>query len=107
MAKRTAAKKRYPDLIFLFLASILVFFGLLMVFSAATTESLRAGDPLYYFKKQTIYVILGGIAMLAALRIGVALSAFARNAEIPPAVGSPMLNTMDPLTGCESREVTR
>ncbi len=40
-----------------------------MVFSATTIESLRSGDPMYYLKRQLIFIFIGFIAMFFAYRI--------------------------------------
>ena len=67
MSKKTSVGF-YPDVPMLFLTLTLVCIGLLMVFSSTTIESLKAGDPFLYFKKQMIYVILGFGAMVFAMR---------------------------------------
>ena len=58
-----------PDYPLILITAILVAFGLLMVFSATTVESLHYGDPMFYFKKQIAYVFLGVLAMFAGYKI--------------------------------------
>lgn len=70
MVKKTAkVQKKRSDFILIFTVIALVCVGLLMVFSATTTESLRAGDPFLYLKKQLLYVAIGFLAMFIGSRI--------------------------------------
>ncbi|MCX5749272.1 MAG: putative lipid II flippase FtsW [Candidatus Saganbacteria bacterium] len=61
--------KKRPDIFLLICVTALVAVGLVMVFSATTTQSLRAGNPFMYLIKQSLYVALGFIAMYAGYRI--------------------------------------
>lgn len=56
--------KKSPNLMFFFNVILLILIGFLMVFSATTVESLRSGDPLYYFKRQMAFIAIGFVAML-------------------------------------------
>jgi len=60
--------KKLPDIPLLICVVLLVLIGLVMVFSATTTESVAAGDPFLYLKKQSLYVLCGFIAMYAGYR---------------------------------------
>jgi len=66
---RKIVQRSKPDYPLILITAILVAFGLLMVFSATTVESLHYGDPMFYFKKQIVYVFLGGLAMFAGYKI--------------------------------------
>lgn len=63
------------DLPFLMLVLLLVGIGLIMVLSASYAsayydlEGQTGGDPLYYFKRQAIFVVLGIIAMMLISRL--------------------------------------
>ncbi|TXK85714.1 putative lipid II flippase FtsW [Paenibacillus sp. N3.4] len=59
-----------PDFLLLFLAFVLVCFGLAMVFSASSmTSAYKWGDPWYFTKKQLIAVGIGTIGMLFCMNI--------------------------------------
>jgi cell division protein FtsW len=62
-------ERQKPDYLLLIGALLLVLFGFLMVLSATTMESISSGDPAYYLKKQSLYVIAGLLAMYAGYRI--------------------------------------
>ncbi|AIQ12649.1 putative lipid II flippase FtsW [Paenibacillus durus] len=66
-------RKGTPDFQLLILTLLLVGFGLIMVFSsssALTLVSEKFGhDPLYFVKKQIVWVLLGTVAMFAAMNI--------------------------------------
>lgn len=68
MRSQAPNKKNFDVPIFAMM-TILVFIGLLMVFSATSIESINAGDPFFYLKKQIIYLILGFASFFAAYNI--------------------------------------
>ncbi len=53
----------------LFSVAALLLSGLIMIFSATTIDSLQAGDPFYYLKRQLFYLAIGLSLMIAGLRI--------------------------------------
>lgn len=57
------------DFILFFNVCALVAIGLIMVFSAAATESLRANDPFFYLKRQLIFVAIGFLALYIGFKI--------------------------------------
>ncbi len=58
------------DLAFLLIVSILVIFGLVMVFSASHVAAFsEEGDSLYYIKKQFIFAVVGFVLMLLISKI--------------------------------------
>jgi cell division protein FtsW len=59
---------RKPDIPLLVCTVFLVLIGLLMVFSSTTMESVAAGDPFLYLKKQLMYVIFGFIFLFIGAR---------------------------------------
>ncbi|NEW05435.1 putative lipid II flippase FtsW [Paenibacillus sp. SYP-B3998] len=59
-----------PDFLLLFLAFVLVCFGLAMVFSASSmTSAYKYNDPWFFTKKQLIAVGLGSVFMLLSMNI--------------------------------------
>ncbi len=63
------SRGRRPDLFFLFAVTVLVCVGILMVFSSSMVESLKAGDALYYMKRQLVFVLAGFALMFAGYKI--------------------------------------
>lgn len=61
-------ERQKPDYLLLFCVFALVLFGFLMVFSATTMDSLQSGDPIYYLKRQLLYVLIGGAALFAGYK---------------------------------------
>ena len=57
-----------PDYIFLFIVLMLLSVGLIMVFSASPSVSLKFGDAYYFFKRQIFYLLFSLLAMYAAWR---------------------------------------
>lgn len=62
-------KSARPDLILLFVVLMLLSVGLIMVFSASPSVSLRVGDAYYYFKRQILYLLLSLTAMYLAYKM--------------------------------------
>lgn len=68
MAKKS--KKRAPDFTLLLSALLLVFIGIIMVFSASWPEAMKSFNNEYYFlKKQSIAAGIGFILMLILMNI--------------------------------------
>ncbi|RME80460.1 MAG: cell division protein FtsW [Caldilineae bacterium] len=66
------AKTQQPefDYTLLVLVTVLLGFGLVMLFSASyETAYVKLGDPLYYFTRQLIWTLLGLAAMLVLINI--------------------------------------
>ena len=62
--------KKFPDFIMLFCIVFLVIFGLIMVYSASSyTAQKDYGDSFFYFKKQLLGFIAGGIGLFAMYMI--------------------------------------
>lgn len=60
-----------PDPILLWAVLLLVGLGLVMIYSAsAVTARQTTGDPLFYVKRQVVAAVIGGGALLLALRLG-------------------------------------
>ena len=60
-------KKSAMDYQFLGTVIVLLAFGLIMILSASSPVAYASyNDSFYYFKKQLIWAIIGGIAMLVA-----------------------------------------
>lgn len=57
------------DYLFLFSVLALTAIGLVMVFSASPTMTLKSGDTFYYIKRHLFYLLLGFSAMYFALKI--------------------------------------
>lgn len=58
------------DLAFLLIVSILVVFGLVMVFSASYVSAYnKTGDSLFYIKKQFVFAVIGFVLMLLISKI--------------------------------------
>lgn len=68
-SKKNIISNNNFDFILFFNVCALVAIGLIMVFSAAATESMRANDPFFYLKKQLIYVAIGFFAMFIGFKI--------------------------------------
>ena len=52
---------KYFDYILLGIVALLIFFGLVMLYSSsAYSASIKQGDPAYYLKRQALFVIAGG-----------------------------------------------
>ncbi|WP_081386302.1 putative lipid II flippase FtsW [Paenibacillus odorifer] len=66
-------KRGTPDFQLLILTLLLVGFGLVMVFSASSSLTLASSkfgnDPLYFIKRQVIWIVLGTIVMFIAMNI--------------------------------------
>ncbi|MNO15862.1 Lipid II flippase FtsW [compost metagenome] len=66
-------KRGTPDFQLLILTLLLVGFGLLMVFSSSSSLTLASekfgNDPLYFVKRQIIWVVLGSIVMFVTMNI--------------------------------------
>ncbi|MNC19018.1 Lipid II flippase FtsW [compost metagenome] len=66
-------KRGTPDFQLLILTLLLVGFGLLMVFSSSSSLMLASekfgNDPLYFVKRQIIWVVLGSIVMFVTMNI--------------------------------------
>ncbi|NUU64198.1 putative lipid II flippase FtsW [Paenibacillus sp. JW14] len=61
-------KRGTPDFLLLILTLLLVGFGLIMVFSASSSLFFK-NDPLYFVKRQIIWVVLGLFAMFVTMNI--------------------------------------
>ena len=66
--KSNPAKKGTPDFQLLILTLLLVGFGVIMVFSSSSSLYFR-GDPLYFLKRQLVWVVLGSIVMFTVMNI--------------------------------------
>lgn len=63
-------RKHEPDFYILFSTIMLVFIGVIMVYSASSPKALlEFGDALYFFKRQFIWAILGLITMIVLMNI--------------------------------------
>lgn len=66
-------KRGTPDFQLLILTLLLVGFGLVMVFSASSSLTLASSkfgnDPLYFMKRQMIWIVLGIVVMFIAMNI--------------------------------------
>lgn len=66
-------KRGTPDFQLLILTLLLVGFGLVMVFSASSSFTLASSkfgnDPLYFMKRQMIWIVLGTVVMFTAMNI--------------------------------------
>ncbi|OMD88073.1 putative lipid II flippase FtsW [Paenibacillus odorifer] len=66
-------KRGTPDFQLLILTLLLVGFGLVMVFSASSSLTLASpkfgNDPLFFIKRQVIWIVLGTIVMFIAMNI--------------------------------------
>ncbi|MEK4474066.1 putative lipid II flippase FtsW [Paenibacillus sp. FSL R7-0048] len=66
-------KRGTPDFQLLILTLLLVGFGLVMVFSASSSLTLASpkfgNDPLYFIKRQVIWIVLGIVVMFIAMNI--------------------------------------
>lgn len=66
-------KRGTPDFQLLILTLLLVGFGLVMVFSASSSLTLASSkfgnDPLFFIKRQVIWIVLGTIVMFIAMNI--------------------------------------
>jgi cell division protein FtsW len=71
--KVSLPKRGTPDFQLLILTLLLVGFGLVMVFSASSSltlsKKLFSYDPLYFMKRQMIWMVLGTIVMFTAMNI--------------------------------------
>lgn len=64
---RDYSRVRYFDYILLGVVIMLLFFGLVMLYSSsAYTASIRYGRPTYYLRKQLLFIVLGFLVMLVA-----------------------------------------
>jgi cell division protein FtsW len=61
-------KRGTPDFLLLILTLLLVGFGLIMVFSASSSLFFK-NDPLYFIKRQIVWVVLGSIVMFVTMNI--------------------------------------
>lgn len=66
-------KRGTPDFQLLILTLLLVGFGLVMVFSASSSLTLASSkfsnDPLFFMKRQMIWIVLGIVVMFTAMNI--------------------------------------
>ncbi|WP_340008672.1 putative lipid II flippase FtsW [Paenibacillus sp. FSL K6-0276] len=66
-------KRGTPDFQLLILTLLLVGFGLVMIFSASSSLTLASSkfgnDPLYFMKRQMIWIVLGTVVMFTAMNI--------------------------------------
>lgn len=66
-------KRGTPDFQLLILTLLLVGFGLVMVFSASSSLTLASpkfgNDPLFFIKRQVIWIVLGTVVMFIAMNI--------------------------------------
>ncbi|WHY21635.1 putative lipid II flippase FtsW [Paenibacillus sp. G2S3] len=66
-------KRGTPDFQLLILTLLLVGFGLVMVFSASSSLTLASSkfgnDPLYFMKRQMIWIVLGIVVMFTSMNI--------------------------------------
>ncbi|OMD75378.1 putative lipid II flippase FtsW [Paenibacillus odorifer] len=66
-------KRGTPDFQLLILTLLLVGFGLVMVFSASSSLTLASSkfgnDPLYFIKRQVIWIVLGTVVMFISMNI--------------------------------------
>lgn len=74
MNKKVSLPKRgTPDFQLLILTLLLVGFGLVMVFSASSSHTLASSkfgnDPLYFMKRQIVWVALGTVVMFIVMNI--------------------------------------
>ena len=70
---RTAFAWRYDAMLVVVVAA-LVAIGLVMVASASTSIAARAyGDPLHYFWRQSIHVVVAAVALVLTVRLPVRL----------------------------------
>lgn len=71
--KVSLPKRGTPDFQLLILTLLLVGFGLVMVFSASSSHTLASSkfsnDPLYFMKRQIIWVVLGTVVMFTVMNI--------------------------------------
>ncbi|WP_339315633.1 putative lipid II flippase FtsW [Paenibacillus sp. FSL R10-2734] len=71
--KVSLPKRGTPDFQLLILTLLLVGFGLVMVFSASSSLTLASSkfgnDPLYFMKRQMIWIVLGIVVMFVAMNI--------------------------------------
>ena len=59
---RDYTRAKYFDYILLGVVALLVFFGLVMLYSSsAYTASVRLSDPAYYLKRQVAFVVIGAL----------------------------------------------
>lgn len=66
--KEKVPGKGTPDFQLLILTLLLVGFGLIMVFSSSSSLFFK-NDPLYFVKRQTVWVVLGCFAMFVTMNI--------------------------------------
>lgn len=63
------SKKRRPDYILLIITVILAAIGTIMIYSSSSIiAAQRFGDGYYFLKKQILFLVLGGLAMLFLAR---------------------------------------
>ncbi|MFC3748757.1 putative lipid II flippase FtsW [Paenibacillus sp. GCM10012306] len=67
-AKVNLPKRGTPDFLLLILTLLLVGFGLIMVFSASSSLFFK-NDPLYFVKRQIIWIVLGIVTMFVTMNI--------------------------------------
>ena len=100
--KEQATKKHLsaPDLKLLLLLIVLSLAGTLMIFSASTAYAqTRFGDAYYFVKRQTLWLTLGIVTMLAVSRIpALHFSKYA----LPIFICSLVLLALVPLLGSEA-----
>lgn len=65
-AKSIPVKKGTPDFQLLILTLLLVGFGVIMVFSSSSSLYFK-GDPLYFLKRQLVWVVLGSFVMFTVM----------------------------------------
>lgn len=67
-SNNTPTTKGTPDFQLLILTLLLVGFGVIMVFSSSSSLYFK-GDPLYFLKRQLVWVIMGSFVMFTVMNI--------------------------------------
>ncbi|WP_379133439.1 putative lipid II flippase FtsW [Paenibacillus sp. sgz500958] len=65
---KNSVKKGAPDFQLLILTLLLVGFGVIMVFSSSSSLFWK-GDPLYFLKRQLVWVVMGSFVMFTVMNI--------------------------------------
>lgn len=67
---KSKLRKHEPDFYILISTIMLVFIGVIMVYSASSPKALQEfGDPLHFFKRQLAWAVLGLFAMIIIMNI--------------------------------------
>ncbi|NQU17381.1 MAG: putative lipid II flippase FtsW [Candidatus Saganbacteria bacterium] len=70
MNNRIAPNKKRPDFLFVFLLSLLLFVGIILVFSSSCAMALKnTGDSFFYVKRHIFYVLVGLLAFYFAYHL--------------------------------------